>query len=177
MRKGILMSNSGRWAYVAGILDGEGSICLYMIKNKQNYQHSALQIVIYGTSLRLMKFLVHSFGGKYYVRSKTNLSKKVQYCWHPSGRKNRELFLLGVLPYLVIKREQAKIALAYLSIGEQEKNPDLKRELVLKCQALNREDESATTNTLNNEDINSLMIESELTGDSKSGPVVTQESQ
>jgi hypothetical protein len=161
-----------KWPYVAGILDGEGTICLYHIKNRQGYQHSGLQVIIYGTSLNLMKYLIANFGGKYYMRSKTSLSKKVQYAWHPSGRKNREKFLLGTLPYLVIKKEQAKLALEFLRIGDQVKDPDYRAKLIARCQSLNKE-EPATTNTL--DDSFESMIESDLTGDSKSDPVVTQE--
>lgn len=162
---------NSHWPYVAGILDGEGTICLHFISNKQNYQHSGLQVIIYGTSLRLMTYLVNHFGGRYNIRTKTSLSKKVQYAWHPSGRKNRELFLLGVLPYLVIKHQQAKIALEFLRL-ENQKEPELRNKLVLLCQKLNREDESLTTNTL--EEGMPSMIESELMGDHESAPGVIQ---
>jgi hypothetical protein len=170
---------STKWPYLAGILDGEGTICLYHIKNKEGGQHTGLQIRIYGTELKLMKWLVLNFGGRFNVRSQTKLSKKLQYAWNPSGRKNNEKFLLGILPYLVIKTEQAKLALEFLRLGNQTKDPNAKAELVKKCQALNQGDESVTTNTQDNIDaarleVSALMRESELMGDHESAPVVTQ---
>lgn len=161
-----------KWSYVAGILDGEGTICLYHIKNKEAWQHSGLQVGIYGTSLKLMRWLISNFGGKFNVRTKTKLSKKIQYVWNPSGRKNREKFLLGILPYLVIKTEQAKLALEFMRIGKQVKAPELKAELIRKCQALNQGDESVETNMQDNS--LELKRESELISNDKSDPVVIQ---
>ena len=160
---------SNKWPYVAAMLDGEGTIVLH--KNATGSYF--LQVIIYNSSVKLMRWLVSNFGGRYYTRTKQETSKRTQYAWHPSGKKNRELFLLGALPYMVIKTEQAKVALEFLRLGygEQEK----RKELMLKCRSLNREEESATTNTFDTS--NKVKIESELIGDNESGPVVTQESQ
>lgn len=164
---------STKWPYVAGLLDGEGCICLH--ERKPNNQSAFfIQVVIYNTSLTLMKWLVGNFGGKFYVRTKEGspLSKKMQYVWHPSGKKNRESFLLGVIPYLVVKQEQAKIGLAFLRLGygEQEK----RRELTQKCCLLNRGEESATTNTFDASEQSEVKIESELVGDYESALDVNQ---
>lgn len=162
----MYQEDKNKWSYLAGILDGEGTICLHEIRNKQGYQHYGLQIIVYGTSLRLMKWLVRYFGGVYYIRSKTSLSKKIQYAWHPSGMKNREKMLLGVLPYLIIKKEQAKLALEFIRIGNNIKDPEYRKQLVEQCRALNKNEPSVETDTLNNSD--ELMIQSELIGDYES---------
>jgi hypothetical protein len=161
---------SGMWPYVAGIVDGEGTICLHI----NNFGTYFLQIIIYNSSLVLMKWLVGNFGGKYYVRTKQITSKRIQYAWHPSGKKNREKFLLGIIPYLVIKKEQAKLALEFDRVGYDEK--ETRKAMTAKMRFLNSGEESATTNTF---DVgsDSLKIESDLIGDYESGPVVTQESQ
>ena len=104
------MSNS-KWPYLAALLDGEGTICLHE-RAPDGQSAFFLQVVIYNSSMNLMRWLVSNFGGKFYTRTKQETAKKIQYAWHPSGKKNRELLLLGVLPYLVVKREQAKLALA-----------------------------------------------------------------
>lgn len=169
-----------KWPYMAAMLDAEGSICLYMSPaDAKMPNHCSLQVVIYNTSMKLMKWLVGNFGGKFYTRTKQTgiiKSTKAQYVWHPSGAKNRENFLLGVLPYLVIKKEQAKLALEFLRIGNNVKDPEKRRELCAKCRLLNRGEESLTANTLD-VDYESTKIESELIGDYESGPVVTQVSQ
>lgn len=167
---------SNIWPYLAGILDGEGSICMHADKRPDQVSlHTSLQVVIYNTSTVLMKWLVKNVGGRYYTRTANGYGNKpgrIQYVWHPSGAKNRERFLLGVLPYLVVKQEQAKVALEFLRLGTQ-KNPQARLALVDKCVRLNRGEESVETNTLNISDFE-MKIEPELAGDSESAPVVTQ---
>jgi hypothetical protein len=171
---------SNKWPYMAAMLDAEGTICMYVTTaDSKQPNHCSLQVIVYNTSIVLMKWLVANFGGKFYVRTKqTGLvkSSKEQYAWHPSGSKNREKLLLGVLPYLVVKTEQAKLALEFLRIGDNVKSPELRRELATRCSRLNRGEESVTTNTLNT-DYESVMRESDLTGDSKSAPDVNQGSE
>jgi hypothetical protein len=178
---------SSKWPYVAGIIDGEGTLAIY-----HSCGRYAAEVVIPNTSFDLMKWLVGSFGGRYNTFQPEDLhgyNRKLLYRWRPSGKKNREKFLLGILPYLVIKREQANILLEFerLGYGEQEKREELRK----RCGLLNNGDESVTTNTLNKskklmgahvysllyDDYNDLKIESEHIGDNVSGPVVTQESQ
>ena len=165
------MSTKWLWSYLAAMLDAEGTICMYVTPaDSKQPNHCSLQIIVYNTSIVLMKWLVANFGGKFYTRTKqTGLinSSKAQYAWHPSGSKNREKILLGVLPYMVVKREQAKIALEFLRIGDQVKSPELRRELAARCSRLNRGEESVTTNTLNGvlPEGETLMRESELLGD------------
>jgi hypothetical protein len=134
-----------RWPYVAAMLDGEGTIC---ISYRTDIAHNGVQIFIYNTSIKLMKWLLGNFGGRFRPRSKTTLSKKLQYLWYPSGRANRTRFLLGVLPYLVIKVEQAKLALQYFELGYGE---SVKREeLSKRCSLLNNQEESPEANTSDN---------------------------
>lgn len=165
------------WPYVAGIFDGEGCVCLHMTRADYAKQpnHCSLQVLIYNTSVPLMKWLITNFGGKYYTRTKNDspLSKKTQYVWHPSGRKNRENFLLGILPYLVIKQEQAKIALEFLRIGDQVKSPALRRELVARCSFLNNQSEESVETIRETPQIEGK-IWPELIGDYESDPVETQ---
>lgn len=163
------MSNS-KWPYLAALLDGEGTICLHE-RAPDGQSAFFLQVVIYNSSMNLMRWLVSNFGGKFYTRTKQETAKKIQYAWHPSGKKNRELLLLGVLPYLVVKREQAKLALEFIRLGYGEQVR--RRELTQQCCLLNQE-ESVTTNT-SETNTPFVMRESELVGDDESGPVVTQE--
>jgi len=154
---------------VAGLVDGEGTICA----NKRTQGDYQLQVAIYNTSLKLMRWLVERVGGRFYVRSCKSWNGKEgkpQYMWLPSGKRNREEFLLAVLPYLVIKTEQAKLALEFLRLPYG--SSVQREELAQKISLLNRREESVTTNTLNGSE--EPKIESGLAGDSKSAPVVTQ---
>lgn len=160
---------SNLWPYLAGIVDGEGTICA----NKRAQGDFQLQVAIYNTSLYLMKWLVKNVGGKYYIRSLIGYGGKpgrTQYMWFPSGKKNREKFLLGILPYILLKRDQAILALEFLGLPYG--SPKQRQEIADKIRALNRRDVSVETNTLDASP--EAKIESELTGDRESAPDVNR---
>lgn len=162
-----------KWPYMAAIIDGEGSIVIYP-NGSTKYSYNS-EIVVPNTSLKLMEWLVANFGGRYsvlYPKDSHGYNRKPLYRWRVSGKKNRENLILGVLPYLVIKLEQAKTMLEFerLGYGEQLKRSELSK----KCCGLNRGEESLTTNTSNMGNENSLKIESELVGDHESAPDVNQ---
>jgi hypothetical protein len=177
-----------KWPYVAGLMDGEGSICIYRsrdhrLKNGQFAYGMHVQIV--STNIDVIKWILGNFGGRFYERSceyKHNGFKanKTIYHWALTGSANRERFLLGVLPYLIIKREQALVGLEFIRLGS-ERNPQKRQELCDKCKELNgRKDRyiskwnSPETNTLSDSN-NESMIESGLDSDIESAPAVTQE--
>src|SRR6266487_5799279 len=99
--------------YIAGFFDGEGSVSIakrrrYTDKITEGYaQVYALEVGIGQVDdLGLFDYLISTYGG-----SKV-LSKKGRGCWvfkvysRPAAR-----FLEDILPYLIIKREQAICAL------------------------------------------------------------------
>ena len=121
-----------------------------------------------------MSWLVKHFGGQYYVHRRAKPQHKEAYGWRPKGRKNSEQLLLNILPYLVIKKEQAKIALEYVRLkhntGFDETLAQKRKELMNTMQLLNKRGLSVETNTLNAE--KSVMRESELISDNESAPEV-----
>lgn len=161
------------WPYVAGILDGEGTIalCNYHQKDRPS-EYTRLEIRINNTDFRLIKWLMHNFGGRFQSQANNRGFKntKTLYSWYLSGKANKEKFLLGVLPHLLLKKEQAQIALNFLRLGSYW-DRDKKFKLSQKCQSLNNLVESPTTNTLN--DLPKSKIESELHSDMQSEPGVS----
>jgi hypothetical protein len=106
---------SSSWPYLAGIFDGEGTVYIGSSKNKNGTVILNLQTKISNTDLRLMQWMVSHFGGHYSVhdRSENNPKHKVQYAWYPTGKSNRTKFFEGILPYLVIKKEQVLVGLEF----------------------------------------------------------------
>lgn len=176
------------WAYLAGLLDGEGCFTItgawkhrrnaYLPKTPRGselYFHMGLTISLYNTNVQVMKWLVHHFGGNYYVHHPSKQpNHKVGYSWHPKGAKNKIEMILGVLPYLIIKREQAKLALQYLQLNGR---PAVEERLAIreKIQALNGHGtgKRQTTN-MSDRPEEGWKIESELIGDDESELAVTQ---
>jgi len=166
------MQSKTDWSYLAAMFDGEGCITGTRYPRdagKYKYLQTELLMSIKNTSLTLMKWLISNFGGVYYTQEATGNQKTV-YSWRPKGKKNKELILLGILPYLVIKPEQAKLGLEFLALpyGSTEK----REQIVATLHKLNPRGKSVETNTLSS-DVPEK-IESELIGDYESAPVVIQ---
>lgn len=174
------MQSKAKWSYLAGLIDGEGSIgttkgCRYWTNKKgqiTKYPAYSLVVSVSNNSLVLMKHLLRTHGGVYYPHKRSNPNANIGWLWMPKGAKNKKTLLLAVLPYLVIKREQALLALKWLEMGDVI-NPALWEEFHQKFLAMNKRGLSSEPNTPNNSD--ELKIETELIGDDKSAPVVTQD--
>ncbi len=136
------------WSYLAGIIDGEGNIGLSKKNIKRETFSVGCEVCITNCNHDLMKWLVRNFGGQYYMRKARDVQKHADsYIWRVTGRKNRETILLGILPYLIIKKNQAQIALEFLRLNGSHCPENASQE---------------------------AKIESDLTGDSKSAPLVTE---
>ena len=171
-----MTSNKQHWSYLAGLIDGEG--CISIVRSlrsktdgRTHYYNYVLQLDVFNSSTKLMKWLVQYFGGVYYTRDRSSDWKNASN-WRPKGRANRREVLLGVLPYLVVKREQAIIALKYLDVEGE--NPAERERLHQQMLILNQKGKSVETDTPSTS--SEVMIQSELTGDSKSDPAETLDS-
>src|SRR5271166_5923041 len=179
------MSDKAKYGYLAGIIDGEGTITIcrseYVANRKAEGSRPARQynslgfhatISVKNTDLRLMKWLKSRFGGEYYLdKSKKPSNWKDSYKWYHAAESKQE-FLLAILPYLIIKREQALIVLEFLRIDSQVRCPEKRQGFYEKIVALNQRGKLVETNTQDASE-NGVMIESVLTGDSESAPTVT----
>lgn len=100
-------------AYLAGILDGEGciSISRYREKKDKNRGQHKLTVSIGNTSLQLMDWLKDNYGG--WVMSKgCRKGLRQNFVWQVSTAAAGELLEM-VLPYLIIKQDQAIVALDF----------------------------------------------------------------
>src|SRR6185437_431121 len=72
-------------------------------------------VMVTSTDERLVKWLIKNFGGNFY---KTSASGKCRaaYRWRFLKQKEIEILLLAVLPYLIIKREQAITLLDFVRL-------------------------------------------------------------
>lgn len=102
-----------QWAYIAGMIDGDGSITIsrhsYTPKTYPRPYYSP-QLCIYNTNKEVIDTIGEwiGFGGVYKKEYKNHY--RTQYIFRLFGKKAK-LVLQGVLPYLIIKREQAEIVL------------------------------------------------------------------
>lgn len=169
-----------KWSYIAAFIDADGCIgisrTVLQTSAGNDYYGYDLKTSIGNTSLKIMRWLVRYFGGQFRPKSKNSskLSNDPGFEWFVTGGyKKMELFLLGVLPYLIIKREQALIALSFIRLDGKQ-NPTMRASFHEQCMALNS-GKSPTTNTLSASN-SEVKIESELHSDMQSDPTVMLES-
>lgn len=99
-------------AYIAGIIDGEGSIIIHRRVPRKGL--GQLKVVVSNTNRDLLEFLQFYFNGSI-CSSKAHLKyPKNKPCHQWTVSCHQALPLLEMIfPYLRIKRPQAEIAIAY----------------------------------------------------------------
>lgn len=99
--------------YLAGIIDGEGTIYIYIRKNNGSIDYfPRFQVV--NTNQKLMDWIHQTFGGHLYSknRSKHDKNWRNQFEWYTT-RKLMDQLLPLVLPYLIAKKPQAEIMIKF----------------------------------------------------------------
>lgn len=145
-----MTSDKAKWSYLAAIIDGEGTIAInkHNRKDRQDglVQTYAVDLTVVNTDQRLIDFLIKYFGGQYYRRPSRDPRHKPSMAWRPTGAANRKQLILGVLPYMIIKVEQAKLALEYIELHYTKDN-SAREQLWLRSRELNRKGpDTVTTN-------------------------------
>jgi hypothetical protein len=96
-------------AYLAGIIDGEGSFALHYSKSRSRMH---VQLQIGNTDLRLMDWIRTKFGGSVTPERRTSSKWKLMFRWVAQSDTLSHL-TRAVLPYLIVKRQQAELLLAF----------------------------------------------------------------
>jgi len=97
-------------AYLAGIIDGEG--CISVSENPRNgRKYYRLILDVTNTNDILMQWLEDTFGGIVRTNYARAENRSNLHGWTVSGKQCQELLAM-VLPYLIIKKAQAELALA-----------------------------------------------------------------
>jgi hypothetical protein len=107
------------WAYAAGIMDGEGSMCVYQeIHDQGRRVRWHVELRVSNTSLAMLEWMLERFGGliqECHDRMRRERGWKRCYTWSSCGRANGEWFVRGILPYLVTKQREAGLLLEFWS--------------------------------------------------------------
>lgn len=128
-------------AYFAGFLDGEGcfNIRVHHPKKNPDRSHYMCRICITGTDKQIMDWILKRFGGNYHKRSRGSTYKPV-YHWNLSGPPMTELVKL-ILPYLVVKKAQAKTMLRFRSTFDPNRwnqTPLSKKEIEIRAECIQK---------------------------------------
>lgn len=123
-------------AYIAGFLDGEGSVILYMRRDSV-----ALRVSFSNTKLEPLNWIKEAVGmGSIIIKHHTNLKHRASAMYQLNSDAAAQL-LKQVLPYLVLKHEQAEIAINFqdnLHTPSLKANRDWQYKARSKMQKLNK---------------------------------------
>ncbi len=97
-------------AYIAGFMDGEGSIQIRKQKDKnKSFETIYPQIQIGNTNKPIMQHIQNRYGGKIQIHRKGLRTKEF---YHMRFKSQKAIKILkDIIPYLKIKKQQAKICL------------------------------------------------------------------
>lgn len=153
-------------AYCAGFFDGEG--CLAMWRQDGRYKYS---ITAAGTCVNPLDRLRARFGGTIRSSESSDTRQEV-YHWNLGMNKDSgELFLLAMLPYFLVKTDQAKQLLRFI---RDDNTADEKERILLTLKDLKRHSEPVETNTSGSVDLPSIdKIEPVLVSNDESASAVT----
>jgi len=116
------------WAYIAGFFDGEGSISI-----ARTGKYYSLRIVISNTNIEPLTFIKNILGGNIHAALPKNVKHKRYYNWYKCGKHAAEVLEI-LLPFLIVKRERAILAIEYnLSLDKWHK-----AQLINELSALNK---------------------------------------
>jgi len=107
------MNHIEKYAYLAGIIDGEGTISIFHYKRLNRHY---LTFEVYNNCKKLIDWLETNIGG--YSRPITSASRstkinwKTTYVWRLQNNECLEV-LRNLLPFLVSKKEQCEIAIKF----------------------------------------------------------------
>lgn len=106
------------WRYLAGLFDGEGCIDAQRVYNKQYpdrlYVRPRIRMTLADSCRFLLEELQGNFGGHLSHTARGNEKWQDATTWEVLNQKDMVKFLAGVQDHLVLKREQARLALWWL---------------------------------------------------------------
>lgn len=122
------------WAYIAGLLDGEGTIALEYHTNHKARPYANPYIGCSNKNLEALEFLRSRLGGRIIAFTPTlaNASDAYKYTLH--GRDNIKRVLEGIQPYSIIKRRHITLMLQFfndLPVGQGVRKSNFEYELQL----------------------------------------------
>ena len=96
-------------AWAAGIVDGEGCIQSSHQVFKSGHELISIYLTVGNTDVRVMKKFEELFGGKVRI-TRITVTGKTAYEWRAGCKETAEILNI-LLPWLIVKKEQAELAI------------------------------------------------------------------
>jgi hypothetical protein len=114
-----MSTSSAQLGYIAGFLDGEGHITIRRCNATRSITPSYQPVVGFtNRDLRPLQLIHQLFGGKIYQKARKLPQHRPAFELTIFRRAETKALLEALLPHLIMKREQADLALRLLSLGK-----------------------------------------------------------
>jgi len=114
--------NASHSAYVAGLVDGEGCICISKNhpvdkrgKIHRTHVQYNLELTITNTNLSIIRWLSKHAEGRRVSKGRKRARCKTAYNWRTTSREHLTSVLDNITPFLQAKRKQAIIAQKFIA--------------------------------------------------------------
>lgn len=104
------MNTGEKRAYAAALTDGEGTIRVQRQLSGPRVRYFPV-VTVCNCAVEVLSFLKKHWGGSIRANRKPHPTHRQSYVWEVKRAEGKE-FLREILPYLIIKREQARLALS-----------------------------------------------------------------
>lgn len=102
-----------KWAYVAGIVDGEGCIGWYAHSHCRTYYGIVRVVMTHEATIRALQTMMGV--GKVYPRKMDKTNRKLVWTWQVCAQADVLVLLKDILPWLITKRDKALEVIAAIS--------------------------------------------------------------
>jgi hypothetical protein len=110
------MVTKEQWAYIACAVDGEGTIGFHKVKAGKHGRKSdgfLPRVAVTNTNYAFLEWIGTQLGGHPHLAHKATETRKACYVWEVRCGPRVTAILKNLLPYLIIKKQQAIVMLEY----------------------------------------------------------------
>jgi hypothetical protein len=109
----LLKLKKSEWAYLAGLFDGEGCLKVVLRKRKKSAAFQ-LNLDICNTHRGVLDWVHKKLGGGVLYSTERSGKERRKFNWTLGSAPNMRHVLKGMLPFLLVKQQQALLAIAFL---------------------------------------------------------------
>ena len=114
------MQSKTQLAYLAGIIDGEGTFYIGTSLTKNFFVKYNCRVYVVNTDEKLIDWLIENFGGLKYTRKSTK-KWKTRFEWILDKQKIPPI-INSLLPYLIIKKKHAEVMLKFIKTFDKDRD-------------------------------------------------------
>jgi hypothetical protein len=119
-----------KWNYLAGLIDGDGSLGIGAHPHESNYINYDVTVAVGLTHLPTIEWLKKTFGGQFYTTQDKRPNRKPNHHWYVSNSDHQLNVLKMVSPLLKLKKIQGESIITFLELGGRKfQDPIARKEL------------------------------------------------